>query len=369
MRLSEFINENRDQIIREWEGFAKTLSPDGTSPTILRDHVSAIIRSIVENMETFQGRSEEVEKSKGLGPSGPIDEVAAVHVNLRVETGFDLVQIIAEYRALRSSALRLWARDDPEGFTSGAPEIIRFNEAIDQNVAKTVQYYQEREIQYRDRFLGILGHDLRNPIQSILVGSVFLSGQRLNKRQLGTVSLIVRSARRLNSMVGDILDFARGRLGSPMPLALAAVNLTVSAREVIDEVKPTHPGVEIAFDASGDLHGNWDPERLRQMISNLLINAIQHGGAKQVRVTAKGDDDTVFLEVHNLGEPIPEEMLRVIFDPLFQGNDLVQTREGLGLGLFIVDQIVSAHRGTITVSSSEEEGTIFLVRLPRRLPS
>jgi signal transduction histidine kinase len=95
------------------------------------------------------------------------------------------------------------------------------------------------------------------------------------------------------------------------------------------------------------------------MISNLLINAIQHGGGKQVRVTAKGDDDSVFLEVHNLGAPIPEEMLRVIFDPLFQGNDLAQTREGLGLGLFIVDQIVSAHGGTITVSSSQEEGTIF----------
>jgi signal transduction histidine kinase len=292
-----------------------------------------------------------------------------VHVNLRVETGFDLVQIIAEYRALRSSALRLWARGDPEGFASGAAEIIRFNEAIDQNIAKTVQYYQEREVQYRDRFLGILSHDLRNPIQSILVGSVFLSGQRLNKRQLGTVSLIVRSTRRLSSMVGDILDFARGRLGSPMPLTLATVNLTVSVREVIDEVKPTHPGVEIVFDADGDLNGNWDFERLKQMISNLLINAIQHGGGKQVRVIAKGDDDSVFLEVHNLGEPIPEEMLRIIFDPLFQGNDLTQAREGLGLGLFIVDQIVSAHRGTITVSSSQEEGTIFLVRLPRRLPS
>src|SRR4029077_8492517 len=110
---------------------------------------------------------------------------------------------------------------------------------------------------------------------------------------------------------------------------LGAVNLTGSAREVIDEVKPTHPGVEIAFDASGDLHGNWDFERLKQIISNLLINAIQHGGGKEVRVTAKGDEDSVFLEVHNLGAPIPEEMLRVISDPLFQGNALAQTGEGL----------------------------------------
>src|SRR5271166_421337 len=345
MRLSEFINANRDGIIKEWEVFAKTLSPHGTSPVILRDHVSAIIKSIVDNIETFQDKSEEVEKSKGLGPSGPIDEVAAAHVNLRVETGFDLVQIIAEYRALRSSALRLWAKDDPEGFTNGAAEIIRFNEAIDQNVAKTVQYYQEREIQYRDRFLGILGHDLRNPVHAILAGSVLLAKQKLNKRQLRTVSIIVRSTRRLNNMVGGILDFARGRLGSPMPLTLATVNLTESVREVINEVEPTRPGVEIAFDAYGDLNGYWDFERLKQMISNLLINAIQHGDGKQVRVTAKGDDSAVFLEVHNLGIPIPKEMLSAIFNPLFQGNDLSRTREGLGLGLFIVNQIVSAHGG------------------------
>jgi signal transduction histidine kinase len=128
-------------------------------------------------------RAKEVEKSQGLGPSGPIVEVAAVHVNLRVETGFDLVLIIAEYRALRSSALRLWAKDDPEGFTNGAAEIIRFNEAIDQNVAKTVQYYQEREIQYRDRFLGILGHDLRNPVHAILAGSVFLVARHSQPRR------------------------------------------------------------------------------------------------------------------------------------------------------------------------------------------
>jgi signal transduction histidine kinase len=116
------------------------------------------------------------------------------------------------------------------------------------------------------------------------------------------------------------------------------------------------------------LNGHWDFERLKQMISNLLINAIQHGDGKQIRVTAKGDDSAVFLEVHNLGIPIPKEILSAIFDPLFQGNDLSRTREGLGLGLFIVNQIVSAHGGTITVASSQEEGTIFLVHLPRRLP-
>lgn len=369
MRLSVFIGENRDRMIREWEEFAKTLSPDGTAPTILRDHVSAIINSIVENMETFQAASEEVAKSRGLGPSGSIDEVAAVHVSLRVETGFDLVQIISEYRALRASALRLWARGDPEGFSSGAAEIIRFNEAVDQNVAKTVQCYQAREIQYRDRFLGILSHDLRNPIQSILLGSVSLSNQRLTKRQLATMSVIVSSARRLSSMVADILDFARARLGSPMPLTLATADLAVLVREAMGQAGLLHPAVEIVFDESGDLNGFWDPQRLKQMISNLLINAIQHGGGTRVRVTAKGDNEnSVSLEVHNQGPPLPDATLATIFDQLSQGHDLGRAREDLGLGLFIVHQIVGAHGGTIMAASSQEEGTIFLVQLPRRLP-
>ena len=367
MRLSEFIKANSEQIIREWEGFAETLSGGEGLPTwVLRDHAAAIVKYIAENMEQPQFTSEEIAKAQGEGPSGPIERVAAVHVGLRIESGFDLVEIIAEYRALRSCVPRLWRTSYPESFAAGAAEIVRFGEAIDQNIAEAIPYYEERENQYRDRFIAILGHDLRNPINSISVGAGLLATQGLEEKQQGTVMRILRSTQRLDRMVTDILDFARGRLGSPMPLTLAPANLAGVVREVVDEVALTHPGIEIKFDPNGDLSGSWDAERIKQMTSNLLMNAVQHGAGNKVTVTAIGEPESVLLEVHNDGEPIAKEMIATIFDPLVQGGDPDVELSGLGLGLFIVKEIVSAHHGTIEVESTLDGGTIFSVRLPRR---
>jgi signal transduction histidine kinase len=366
MRLSEFIKINSEQIIREWEGFAKTLAGGAGLPRwVLRDYAAAIIKYIAENMEQPQFTSEEIAKAQGQGPSGPIERVAAVHVGLRIESGFDLVEIIAEYRALRSCVPRLWRISDPESFAAGAAEIVRLGEAIDQNIAEAIPYYEEREVHYRDRFLGILGHDLRNPINSISVGASLLATQGLNEKQQDTVTRILRSTQRLDRMVTDILDFARGRLGSPMPLTLARANLAALVHEVVDEVRSTHAGLEIQFDSDGDLSGSWDAERIKQMASNLLMNAVQHGSGEKITVTAMGEQDSVLLKVHNDGPPIAKEMIVTIFDPLVQGGDPDRERAGLGLGLFIVKEIVSAHRGTITVNSTQDGGTIFSVRLPR----
>src|SRR5216683_6972528 len=366
MRLSEFIKANSEQIIRKWEEFAQTLAGGAGLPRwVLRDHAAAIIKYIAENMEQPQLTSEEIAKPQGEGPSGPVERVAAVHVALRIESGFELAQIIAEYRALRSCVPRLWRVSDPESFAAGAAEILRFGEAIDQNIGEAILYYEEREIHYRDRFLGILGHDLRNPINAISVGAGLLAMQALNETQQGTVTRILRSTQRLDRMVTDILDFARGRLGSPMPLRLGQANLAALVHEVIDEVRSTHEGVEIQFDSDGDLSGSWDAERIKQMASNLLMNAVQHGSGDEVTVTAMGEQDSVLLEVHNDGPPIAKEMIVTIFDPLTQGGDPDRGRTGLGLGLFIVKEIVSAHRGTITVNSTQDGGTIFSVRLPR----
>jgi signal transduction histidine kinase len=262
---------------------------------------------------------------------------------------------------------RLWQISHPESFTAGAAEIVRLDEAIDLNIAEAIPYYQERETLYRDRFLGILGHDLRNPISSISVGATLLAEQGLDEQQQGTVARILQSTQRLERMVAEILDFARGRLGTAMPLTLARANLAALVREVIDEVKSTHSGLEIRFGSDGDLSGNWDAERIKQMASNLLMNAVQHGNGEKVTVTADGEEDSVLLEVHNDGPPIAKEMIATIFDPLVQGGDSDRERTGLGLGLFIVKEIVAAHRGTITVNSTQNEGTIFSVRLPRLL--
>jgi signal transduction histidine kinase len=238
---------------------------------------------------------------------------------------------------------------------------------IDENVTAAVSYYKERESQYRDRFLGILGHDLRNPINAILLATTSLADQGLSEQQLHTVTRILRSTRRLAGMVNDILDFARGRLGSPTPITITAANFGIVVHEVVDEVQSAHPGRRIDVEADGDLNGEWDTDRLKQMISNLLINAIQHGSGEHFTITTKSDDTFVLLEVHNTGPAISDELLATMFDPLVRGSNLNQDKIGLGLGLFIVNEIVSAHKGSIAVTSSEHAGTTFVLRLPRRL--
>jgi signal transduction histidine kinase len=169
-------------------------------------------------------------------------------------------------------------------------------------------------------------------------------------------------------MVNDILDFARGRLGSTMPIDIAAANLGTLVREVIDEVRSACPDSSISFSATGELDGQWDAERLKQVVSNLLLNALEHGVGKTASVIARREDDFVTLEVHNEGPAIPQESLGVIFDPLVRVIKPNQKPTGLGLGLYIVNEIVRAHGGTIEVTSSQSSGTSFIVRLPVSKP-
>jgi signal transduction histidine kinase len=370
MRLSVFIRTNADRILREWEDFVKTHSAAAVLPRwVLRAHAAAILQLIAEGIERPQLATEQESKAKGERALSPVERVAALHVDLRIESGFDLVQIMAEYRVLRACVLRLWRESDPDGFAQGAEDITRFSEAVDQGLAETVPIYEQREANYRDRFLGILGHDLRNPLNSISMGATSLArSEGLTDKQRETISRILSSARRLDHMVNDILDFARLRLGSPMPIAPARVNLGTLVREVADEVRSINPGLSVDLDANCDLTGDWDAERLKQVVSNLLINAIQHGTGKTIRLKAESDEQSVLLEVTNEGTPIPKELLGTIFDPLVHGKRSDQNRTGLGLGLFIVSEIVYAHKGTVAVTSSEEAGTTFSVRLPRHLP-
>jgi signal transduction histidine kinase len=366
MRLAEFIRINNDQILQEWEEFARKISDTALPRWALRDHAGAIIKFTSERMEAAAPPVQQRLTAAAEGePPRPIQSVTDVHVKLRIDSGFDLAEIIAEYCALRACVIRLWRERDPESFHDGSLEVTRFAEVVDENITAAAANYIERESQYRDRFLGILGHDLRNPINAIVSNATLLGQLGSSEQQLKIVARILNSARQLTSMANDILDFARGRLDSPMPLTLAAANMGAIVREVIDQVQVVNPIFLIESALSGDLSGNWDADRLKQMITNLLLNAIQHGTGREVQVTAKGDESVVELQVHNQGPALPQDLLPTIFDPLVRGSSPSQDSTSLGLGLFIVNEIVSAHKGTIAVSSSENAGTTFVVRLPR----
>ena len=173
-------------------------------------------------------------------------------------------------------------------------------------------------------------------------------------------------------MIDDILDFARSRLGGGIPVTRQRMNMAEVCRTALEELQVTFPERQLLFEVQGDTWGEWDPDRVSQVLSNLVFNALQHGQEDApIRTTLRGDSDSVLLEVHNQGEPIPEELMSRLFDPFKRRPEDQRPHEGkigtrsLGLGLHIVRQIALAHDGDVEVRSSAAEGTRFTVRWPR----
>lgn len=215
----------------------------------------------------------------------------------------------------------------------------------------------------RDRFIGVLGHDLRTPLGAILMGVGLLD--EVSETQTSIVERITRSAHRMVAMIDDVLDFARGRLGGGIPLAVTTADLGELCDEAVAEMKLANPGRLVTFEAAGDLRGNWDPARVAQVLSNLLGNAIKHGvGA--IHVTSRTDGADVVTTVHNEGPAIPAALLPILFEPFTgQAPGMPGVRDGLGLGLYIASEIVRAHEGSISMTSTEDQGTTVSVRWPR----
>jgi signal transduction histidine kinase len=338
-----------------------------TRSTLL-DDVTQILLAIANDMEQPQDPAEQKAKGSGQPLSHALGRVAASHVGLRIESRFDLAQIVSEYRAMRASVLRLWCSSYPERVSDDTIAVIRFNEAIDQSVAEIVPTFLQRESQYRDRFFGMLGHDLRGPINAIsLSAELLIKNEERSAEDLRYISRILKSCERLDHMVRDIIDFTRGRFGEPMPITRARADVGAIVGDIIDEIQCANPRVTIDCAATGDLTGEWDRERLSQLLWNLVVvNAIQHGKAKQVGVKVENENDQVLIEVHNDGPPIPQDLIATMFNPLVRERNSDHRQAGLGLGLFICKEIVNAHGGTIEATSTWGAGTIFGVRLNRR---
>jgi PAS domain S-box-containing protein len=225
-----------------------------------------------------------------------------------------------------------------------------------------------RAAEFRERFLGIVSHDLRNPLNAILLSAnALMCAEDLPPRHLKAVRRVVTSAERMARMIGELLDFTRGRLGGGIPVSPRPMNLLLLVRHVLEELEAGHPGRELRLEARGDFQGEWDPDRLAQVIGNLGKNALDYSPeGTPVRFTLRDEGGSVVLEVNNAGPPIPAERLATIFEPFRRfAKGSPHPASGLGLGLYIVEQIVRGHGGTASVRSSEEEGTTFTVRLPR----
>jgi signal transduction histidine kinase len=367
VRLAEFIVENRAIIVKEWEVFARSLLPPGgpTSRSVCRDHADEILTAVVLDMGSSQSDAEQVEKSKSLAEGRRIGDAAHIHAVMRVDRGFRLVQIVAEFRALRASVLALWHQSTNEPDIDG---VTRFNEAIDEALSASASGYTETMDRYRDQFIAVLGHDLRNPLTGIaMAASTLATTPTLEESARAIASRILSGAKRMDRMVCDLLDLTRTRLGPGLPIKTAPMDLTPVCQQVIAELGG-NPDQPLRFVPSGDLHGEWDSDRMAQVLSNLVANAIQHGGrSAPVTLVVRDVGNAVEMEVHNEGPPLLQSVLGTMFEPMV----LADTGEGpptanLGLGLYIAEQIVTAHGGAIGVTSTEAAGTTFTVSLPRR---
>jgi len=226
---------------------------------------------------------------------------------------------------------------------------------------------------FREQFLGIVGHDLRNPLQAISGNAALLLRYGgLSEPQRKALNRISISSDRMARMISDILDFTRTRLGGGYTLQRTWMNVHEVLRQVVEELEVAHPQKRFELSVSGTGWGEWDADRIAQAASNLVGNAVQYSPEDSpVRVLARDEGDGVRVEIHNLGTPIPAERLPHIFDPFVRGREGSRSgsRSGLGLGLYITYEIVKAHGGSLHVRSTETEGTCFWLKLPRHPPS
>lgn len=375
MRLADFIKTNREPILVEWEAFARTCTPASAAMDIaaLRDHAGEMLTVIAADLETPQGRDAQAEKSKGRAPSYQDRAATAAeeHGAGRAASGFSIEQMVAEYRALRASVIRLWTRAQGELAAEDIDDLTRFNEAVDQSLAESVARYGLDLDQSKELFLAVLGHDLRTPLGAILTSARFmLDIGELKEPHLTLTSRIASSSTRMVQMVGDLLDFTRGRLGGGIPITRAPMSMRRVVHEVVNEIAAAHPDRALEVDARGEHRGEWDCPRISQALTNLIANAVQHGSAgTKVTVALRGDEAETTIAVHNRGPAVPPDLLDGIFNPMkireTAGNAANAGPSGsLGLGLYIAERIVTAHGGRIDVRSSEADGTTFTIHLP-----
>ncbi|KII31546.1 histidine kinase [Pseudomonas fluorescens] len=219
----------------------------------------------------------------------------------------------------------------------------------------------------REQFIAVLGHDLRTPLSAIRMSADLLETKTEDKRSLNLISAIRNSSTRMGHLIENVLDFARGRLGSGIPIKRQLVDdLGRVLRLTVDEVQASHPRVSLEHALALPTGVYCDPLRLSQLLSNLLGNAVTHGSKEAcISVRAYTEADEIVISVTNQGAPIPAELMPLLFQP-FTRSEAGQRGEGLGLGLYIASQITAAHNGALSVTSTLESGTCFVARFPAR---
>lgn len=356
--LAQFLRSHRETIMREWLARSAQLpSARGLSTESQRDHVPHLLDAMAEAIE------------RGDTTSVSLEQLPLLHADHRLSQEYGLREVVAEYRLLRRVVFDVYAEHatdmSPES-RARLPPLVMFNENIDHAITDAVDHYTLQRERMREYFVGMLSHDLRDPLNALSLSTELLlrrdghdpAEQQLLERMRG-------SAQRMSRLIADMLDVTRSRLGGGLPITPAPANLADIARETVAELAGGQPDRDIVCvppPAGADLSGQWDAMRLGQAVSNLVANAIKHG-ADPIRVAAVDTGDRVALEVSNLGE-IPVEMRAHVFEP-FSTRD---ASAGTGLGLFIASEIARVHGGSLQLVPDTPGQTRFRLELPRIAP-
>jgi signal transduction histidine kinase len=373
MRLADFIFLRMDVILRQWDSFARTRLPAATamSELALRDHAREMLEAIARDLGTPQTSEEQERKSQGLAPvlMDARETAAQTYAILRARSGFDINQLASEYRALRASVLQLWI-DDCLPDVPHMQDMIRFNEAIDQALAESISFFHTQVEHSRDLFLGVLGHDMRNPLQAIQVTAAYLAALHAGEKISEAASRLMHSGQRLKTLLDDLVDFNRTNLGLGIRINRVPADLKNAFSEEIDLLRVANGDRTVELEVQGDCQGSWDVSRLRQMLGNIVQNAVQYGAAGEPVVVRVTEEPThVRIEVTNKGPAIDADELLQLFTPLRRGRNgdaNAPANGSMGLGLFIVREIARAHGGDATVASENNE-TVVTVTLSRHL--
>jgi sigma-B regulation protein RsbU (phosphoserine phosphatase) len=307
-------------------------------------------------------------RDDGLATIHPDDRARVEAVTARAYDPASGGRYDAEHRILgvHDRALR-WVRSTGQVyFADGKP--VRFVGTVEDVTAqKTAEAAARRRLEFEQQLIGIVSHDLRNPISAMIMGSQILKEKVSTDARLASIAgRVVSSGERATRLIHDLLDFTQIRTGHGLPIQKRAADLHLICRQTIDELSLNHPERKIVHEEAGEGDGSWDPDRIAQVIGNLIRNAVSYSPPDTtvtVRSLGTGDGGrAVEVHNHNEGGPIPEAIVPSLFQPFQRGES---THRSIGLGLFIVREIVVAHGGTVAVRSTEQDGTTFRVELPR----
>jgi signal transduction histidine kinase len=352
--VANFLRDEQARIVELWEEEVRRDLPslqDLFGPVLL-DHLQEFLDGLAKWVE---GSKEEAEVAFHALVEG--------HALQRLGYGVGLETLTREYSTLRMVLMRELFRIPSTDVVRES--LVRMHEGMDRAINDAMHRYASRREEVRERFITILGHDLRDPLSTVMISANMLAANpSLKSEQRMVAARISRACTRMQRMINDVLDFARGHLGGGIPAIPTLNNMGEILRAAADEAIGANPQRTITVDIHGDLRGAFDRDRVHQAMTNLISNAVHHtDGSIEIRAYEEADGRAIFTEVTSHGAPIPEDVQRQLFDP-FAHFDGAAPRHGLGLGLYIVQQIALAHGGVCGVHS-DEAGTTFSIRWPR----